>query len=123
VVEECDVLRDVGLAAIAAGFLPNGEWSPVSSQHAPPGRRHSHLRRADWGEAAAVYTSGRITFHGLQGAVVLYLSLATIFAAAYGLIRELSPAAFANLLARAGVPEEVGTMLYFSLTTLQDRRR
>ena len=44
--------------------------------------------------------------------------MATIFAAAYGLIWELSPAAFANLLAPVGGSEEVGTMLYFSLTTL-----
>jgi Ion channel len=46
------------------------------------------------------------------------LSLATIFASAYSLIWELSPDAFAYVLARAGGPEEVGTMVYFSLTTL-----
>jgi hypothetical protein len=50
--------------------------------------------------------------------VVLYLSLATIFAAAFGPIWELSPGAFVNLLAPLGGPEEVATMLYFSLTTL-----
>src|SRR5437588_10754599 len=50
--------------------------------------------------------------------MVLYLSLATIFASAYGLIWELSPGAFANVFAQVGGPEEVGTMLYFSLTTL-----
>ena len=31
---------------------------------------------------------------------------------------ELSPGAFANLVAQVGGPQEVGTMLYFSLTTL-----
>ena len=59
---------------------------------------------------------GRITFHRLQGAIVIYLSLATIFAAAYSLIGELDLGAFANFIARMGDPEEVATMLYFSLT-------
>jgi len=68
--------------------------------------------------AHAVYAPGRITFHRIQGAVVLYLSLATIFASAYGLIWELSPGAFANLRAPAGGSEEVASVLYFSLTTL-----
>jgi hypothetical protein len=35
-----------------------------------------------------------ITFHRLQGAIVMYLNFATIFAAAYGLIWELNPDAF-----------------------------
>jgi voltage-gated potassium channel Kch len=66
----------------------------------------------------AVYAPGRITSQRLQGAVVLYLSLAAIFASAYGLIWELSPDAFANLVTPVGGPKEVATMLYFSLTTL-----
>jgi voltage-gated potassium channel Kch len=40
------------------------------------------------------------------------------FASVYGPIWELSPGAFANLVTPAGGPEEVATMLYFSLTTL-----
>ena len=60
----------------------------------------------------------KMSFRRLQGAVVPYLSLATIFASAYGLTWELSPGAFANLVAQVGGPQEVGTMLYFSLTTL-----
>ena len=71
-----------------------------------------------WVVAHAVYAPGRITFHRLQGAVVLYLNIATIFASAFSLIWELSPGAFANLVAPAGGPEEFATMLYFSLTTL-----
>jgi Ion channel len=108
----------LGLAATAASFPLGAEWSPVSA---------TMLRRAGailafsaltWVVAHAVYAPGRITFHRLQGAIVIYLSLATIFASAYGLIWELSPGAFANLVAPIGGPEEVATMLYFSLTTL-----
>jgi hypothetical protein len=43
--------------------------------------------------------------------------LATIFASAYGLIWQLSPDAFVNLLATEGDSKEVAVMLYFSLTT------
>ena len=71
-----------------------------------------------WVVAHAVYAPGRITFHRLQGAIVIYLSLATIFAAAYGLIWELIPRAFANIAVPMGDPQEVAIMLYFSLTTL-----
>jgi len=112
------ILFLVGLAAIAASFLPNGEWSPVSASMLHRGGDILTFSALSWVVADAVYAPGRITSHRLQGAVVLYLSLATIFASAYGLIWELSPGAFANLLARAGGPEEVATMLYFSLTTL-----
>jgi hypothetical protein len=108
----------LGLAATMGSFPLGGDWSPVSA---------TMLRRVGeilafsaliWVVAHAVYAPGRITFHRLQGAIVIYLSLATIFASAYSLIWELSPDAFANLVAPVGGPEEVATMLYFSLTTL-----
>jgi hypothetical protein len=112
------ILILLGLAATTASFPLSANWSPVSA---------AMLRRAGeilafsaliWVIVHAVYAPGRITFHRLQGAVVVYLSLATIFASAYGLIWELSPDAFANLLTPVGGPEEIGVMLYFSLTTL-----
>jgi hypothetical protein len=92
------ILILLGLAATAASFLLSGALT--------------------WVVAHAVYAPGRITFHRLQGAVVLYLSVATIFASAFGLIWELSPGAFVNVVAPVGGAEEVGTMLYFSLTSL-----
>jgi Ion channel len=112
------ILILLGLAATAASFLLSGEGSPVSTIVLRCGGDILAFSALTWVVAHAVYAPGRITFHRLQGAVVLYLSLATIFAAAFGLIWELSPDAFANVLAPLGGPEEVGTMLYFSLTTL-----
>ena len=49
---------------------------------------------------------------------MLYLNVAVICASAFSLIWELSPAAFATLAAPTGAPDELATMLYFSLTTL-----
>jgi hypothetical protein len=112
------VLILLGLAAIAASVLLSGEAALVSSTVLRFAGDILAFSALTWVVAHAVYAPGRITFHRLQGAVVLYLSLATIFASAYGLMLALSPGAFANVLAQAGGPEEVGTMLYFSLTTL-----
>ena len=108
----------VGLAVSAASYLPSGDWSPISIAVFRRGGNILVFSALTWVVAHAVYAPGRITFHRLQGAIVIYLSLATIFASAYSLIWELSPGAFANLVARTGGPEEVATMLYFSLTTL-----
>lgn len=112
------VLILLGLAATAASYLPSEGWSPVSMAVFRRGGSIFTFSALTWVVAHAVYAPGRITFHRLQGAIMIYLSLATIFAAAYGLIWELNPSAFANLVAPAGGAEEVGNMLYFSLTTL-----
>jgi ion channel len=112
------VLILLGLAATVASFPLSGELAPVTA---------ALLRRAGtilafsaliWVVAHAVYAPGRITIHRLQGAIVVYLSFATVFASAYALIWELSPGAFANLVAPTGGLEEVASLLYFSLTTL-----
>ena len=112
------ILILLGLAAIAASFLPNGAWAPVSAIVLRRGGDILAFSTLTWAVAHAVYAPGRITSHRLQGAVVLYLTVATIFASAFGLIWELSPGAFVNVVAPVGGAEEVGTMLYFSLTTL-----
>jgi hypothetical protein len=108
----------LGLAVSAASFSPSGVWSPMSIAVLRRGGNILAFSALTWVVANAVYAPGRITFHRLQGAIVIYLSFATIFAAAYSLIWELSPGAFANLVPLVGDPEEVATMLYFSFTTL-----
>jgi len=109
----------LGLAATVASFLPTGEWSPVSRTIARHGGPILAFSALVWVVAHAVYAPGRITLHRLQGAMVIYLNLAVIFAAAYGLIWELIPGAFANIPAATVDPHEgVAAMLYFSLTTL-----
>jgi hypothetical protein len=112
------VLIFLGLATIAAGVLLRGGWSPVSTIVLRRGGDIIAFSALTWVVAHAVYAPGRITSRRLQGAVVLYLSLATIFASAFGLIWELNPGAFVNLVAPASGPKEVASMLYFSLTTL-----
>jgi hypothetical protein len=112
------ILILLGLAAVVESSVVNAEALPIS---VPTLRRCGDIltfSALTWVVAHAVYAPGRITFRRLQGAIVMYLNFATIFAAAYGLIWELSPGAFANLVAPEGGPEEIGSMLYFSFTTL-----
>jgi len=109
----------LGLVAILASAWPGLAW--------PPAAIASVLRRGGdilifsaltWVVAHAVYAPGRITSHRLQGAAVLYLSLATIFASAFSLIWELNPSGFTGLPGLTRGPAENATMMYFSLTTL-----
>ena len=112
------ILILLGLAAHFASVVGNAEASPISVATLRRGGDILTFSALTWVVAHAVYAPGRITFRRLQGAIVMYLNFATIFAAAYGLIWELSPGAFANLVAPEGGPEEIGSMLYFSFTTL-----
>ena len=70
-----------------------------------------------WVVAHAVFAPGRITAQRVQGAVIVYLNLAMIFASTYRVVGELNPKAFNNALATSG-SSELGAMLYFSLVTL-----
>jgi hypothetical protein len=112
------VLILLGLATIGASLVLRGELSSVSNIALRRGGDIIAFSALTWVVAHAVYAPGRITFRRLQGAVVLYLTVATIFASAFGLIWELNPGAFVNLVAPVGGPEEAASILYFSLTTL-----
>jgi hypothetical protein len=108
----------LGLTAIIATFVISAETSSISVIVLRRGGYILTFSAVTWVVAHAVYAPGRITLRRLQGAIVMYLNFAMIFAAAYGLIWELSPGAFANLIAPEGGPEEIGSLLYFSFTTL-----
>ena len=112
------ILILLGLAATAAGLLVSAEWSPVATSVLRHGGEILTFSALIWVVVHAVYAPGRITLQRLQGAGVIYLSVATMFAAAYALIWELNPGAFVNLVAPSSDAKEVSTMLYFSLTTL-----
>ncbi len=108
----------LGLAAAAASLAVGPEWPPITASVLNNGGFILAFSALTWVVAHALYAPGRITFHRLQGAVVVYLSLATIFATAFNVVRELVPGAFSNLATAARGPSEIDTMLYFSLATL-----
>jgi voltage-gated potassium channel Kch len=108
----------LGLACAAASFALGRQWSPIIASVLDHGGFILAFSALTWVVAHALYAPGRITFHRLQGAMVVYLSLATIFANAFGLVWGLIPGAFANLPPAAPGAGEFAAMLYFSLATL-----
>jgi hypothetical protein len=107
----------VGLGAILA-HLVLVEHPTVFTNVFPRGGSILMFGALTWVVARAVYAPGRVTLHRVQGAVVLYLNFAIIFASAYRLMWDLIPTAFANLSAPESGISQIDTMLYFSFTTL-----
>jgi hypothetical protein len=105
----------LGLVATFASRLLGPGWPPIAASFLRHGGNIVTFSALTWVVLHAVYAPGRITFHRLQGAAVLYLNVAVICASAFSLIWAVSPTALA---APTGAPDEFATMLYFSLTTL-----
>jgi Ion channel len=108
----------LGAVASLASDSLGSEWPPLMVDVLRHGSSIVTFSALTWVVIHAVYAPGRITFHRLQGAAVVYLNLGVIFAAVFNLIWDLSPAAFANVPPPTGNPAEFAGMLYFSLTTL-----
>jgi hypothetical protein len=68
--------------------------------------------------AQAVFGSGRVTWHRVQGAVVLSLNLALFFFTIYRFIDVLAPAAFKGLPPAGSEYGSGAALLYFSFTCL-----
>ena len=69
-----------------------------------------------WAVANVAFGAGPVSTHRIMGAVILYLSLALLFANAYRACALLLPGAFTGLGAREA--HLAGATLYFSLSTL-----
>jgi len=70
-----------------------------------------------WAVFGIVFGPGRITAHRVRGAIVLYLTIAILFAWVYMLIAEILPGAFSGLAFRAA-HGALSPFLYYSLTSL-----
>lgn len=70
-----------------------------------------------WVVARAVFAPGRITYHRIMGAVLLYLSIGVTFVALFTFVGVLDPQAFTGM-AVSDSPTLASTMIYFSFGTL-----
>ena len=71
--------------------------------------------------ARHVFRTGRVTGHRVQGAVLLYLNVAALFAIAYSAIDTFAPGAIAPSNGGglpSGIPAHTAALTYFSLTTI-----
>ena len=108
----------IALALVLLSADLSQVWLPVAPSVLGRAVSILGLGALTWVVLHAVFAPGRITFQRVQGAIVVYLNLALIFASVYRLIWELNPAAFSHSLAPGTRPGDFGTLLYFSLTTL-----
>jgi voltage-gated potassium channel Kch len=68
--------------------------------------------------ARAVFASGKITFHRVIGAVLLYLTIGLIFVSLYSYVAIAVPDAFTGLGPLKDDLAVAGNMIYFSFVTL-----
>jgi hypothetical protein len=70
-----------------------------------------------WVAARAVFAPGRITYHRVIGAILVYLTIGLVFVALYTLVGPLSPPSFSGLrvIDRTTLPSD---LIYFSFATL-----
>lgn len=71
-----------------------------------------------WVITGIVFGPGRVTAHRVRGAILLYLSIAVVFAWLYRLIAEAAPGGFSGLKFTAGQQGALSPYLYYSLTSL-----
>jgi Ion channel len=76
------------------------------------------LAALSWVIAGAVFASGRISVHRVQGAVILYLNFALFFFVLYRLLDALAAHAFGGLPTAASENGSGAALLYFSFSTL-----
>ena len=72
-----------------------------------------------WVVGRAVFAPGRITFHRIMGAILLYLAIGLTFAALYAFVGVLAADAFSGMAVKDS-PTLSSTMIYFSFGTLTD---
>jgi hypothetical protein len=66
----------------------------------------------------AIFGPGRVTWHRVQGAIVLYMNFALFFFTLYRLVDVLVPNAFAGLPESGAEHGSGAALLYFSFSTL-----
>ncbi len=85
-------------------YLFSGGWLIISST-------------LGWVVARAVFAPGRVTYHRIIGAILLYLTIAATFVALFTLVGVLVPNAFLSLSFEDS-PALASKLIYFSFVTL-----
>jgi hypothetical protein len=67
--------------------------------------------------ARAVFSPGRVTYHRIIGAILVYLSIALTFVALYSIVGLLVPHAFSGMVFEDN-PAFASNVIYFSFVTL-----
>ncbi|HEY3791414.1 MAG TPA: potassium channel family protein [Bradyrhizobium sp.] len=70
-----------------------------------------------WVVATMVFSPGRVTYHHIMGAVLLYLTIAVSFVPLFAFVGSLIPKAFSGM-SMQDTPALASNLIYFSFVTL-----
>jgi hypothetical protein len=101
-----------------AGAFVHAENPSVLTEWLSAGGRLLAIATVSVVIAIAVFGPGRVTWHRVQGAVVLYLTCALFFYTLYRLLDNLVPTAFHGLPPSGAEYGSGAALLYFSFSTL-----
>jgi hypothetical protein len=112
-----------GVVAIAVLLSPVGavvhaEHPTVFTESLSLGARLLALSALSVVIARAVFGPGRVTWHRVQGAIVLYMNFALFFFTLYRFLNTLVPDAFHGLPQSGAEHGSGAALLYFSFSTL-----
>jgi hypothetical protein len=110
--------------ALAAAFIMAG--TAAVARHAAPSTLDVHLfagallimgTTLAYVVARAVFAPGRVSYHRIIGAVLVYLSVAVTFSALFTIVGMLVPHAFSGMILEDN-PALASNVIYFSFVTL-----
>ncbi len=110
------VLVSVALSPIGT-FLWREDPSPLTDWISAGGRLLA-ITALSLVIARVVFGPGRVTFHRVQGAIVLYLNFALFFFTLYRLLYDLIPDSISNIPPIGSEHGSGAALLYFSFSTL-----
>jgi hypothetical protein len=111
-------------AALAAAFIMAG--TAAVSRHTAPSALDVYLLAGallligitlGYVVARAVFAAGRVSYHRIIGAILVYLSAAVTFAALFTIVGLLVPNAFSGMVLQDN-PALASNVIYFSFVTL-----
>jgi len=108
----------LSLILSSAGIFAHAEYPSVFTEWLSAGGRMLGIATLSIVIAKAVFGPGRVTWHRVQGAIVLYMNFALFFFIAYQLIDHVVADAFVGLPTSGSEYGSGAAMLYFSFGTL-----
>jgi ion channel len=100
------------------GIIVHAEYPSVFTEWLSAGGRLLGIGTLSVVIARAVFGPGKVTWHRVQGAIVLYMNFALFFFVAYQLIDHVVPGAFVGLPKSGSEHGSGAALLYFSFGSL-----
>jgi hypothetical protein len=108
----------VSLILSSVGIFAHAEYPSIFTEWLSAGGRMLGIATLSIVIAKAVFGPGRVTWHRVQGAIVLYMNFALFFFIAYQLIDHVVDGAFVGLPKSGSEYGSGAALLYFSFGSL-----